>query len=129
MEGRDRPLHPLEQVERREKVIESAEEFIRLRFSDVAEDYGRASTEPAAPDVWREVIEQHPEARFWVAQNKTVPLDILQVLASDSDPRVRSMVASKRKLTPDILTTLAADSDESVRLAAARHKSIPRDME
>ncbi|MGW2174005.1 HEAT repeat domain-containing protein [Streptomyces sp. NPDC001705] len=107
-------------------MIESAEEFIRLRFSDAPEDYGRASTEPAAPGVWRDVIESHPEARFWVAQNKTVPLEILQVLASDSDPRVRSMVASKRKLTPDVLTTLASDSDESVRLAVARHKSIPR---
>ncbi|MEU6291380.1 hypothetical protein [Streptomyces sp. NPDC046988] len=109
-------------------MIESAEEFIRLRFSDASEDYGRASTEPAAPGVWREVIEHHPEARFWVAQNKTVPLEILQVLASDSDSRVRSMVASKRKATPELLTMLAADSDESVRLAVARHKSVPGDV-
>ncbi|MFC9682731.1 hypothetical protein [Streptomyces sp. NPDC056948] len=109
-------------------MIESAEEFIRLRFSDAPEEYGRASSEPAAPDVWREVIERHPEARFWVAHNKTVPLEILQVLANDSDPRVRSMVASKRKLTPDLLTTLAADPDESVRLAVARHKSVPRNV-
>ncbi|MFD4262621.1 hypothetical protein ACFWR9_34620 [Streptomyces sp. NPDC058534] len=107
-------------------MIESAEEFIRLRFSDVPEEYGRASTESAVPDVWREVIERHPEARFWVAQNKTISLEILQVLAGDPDPRVRAMVASKRKLTPDLLNMLAADPDESVRLTVARHKSVPK---
>ncbi|MFH9585300.1 hypothetical protein ACH4MW_23190 [Streptomyces luteogriseus] len=109
-------------------MIDSAEEFIRLRFSDAPEEYGRAAAEPAAPGVWREVIERHPEARFWVAHNKTVPLEILRVLVNDPDPRVRSMVASKRKLTPELLTTLAADPDESIRLAVARHKSVPRSV-
>jgi hypothetical protein len=109
-------------------VIESAEEFIRLRFSDAPEEYGRASSESAAPDVWREVIERYPEARFWVAHNKTVPLEILRMLANDPDPRVRSMVASKRKLTPDLLTMMAADPDESVRLAVVRHKNVPKDV-
>ncbi|MFG3272173.1 MULTISPECIES: hypothetical protein [Streptomyces] len=109
-------------------MIESAEEFIRLRFSDVPEEYGRAASEPADLVVWREVIERHPEARFWVAHNKTVPLEILQVLANDPDSKVRSMVASKRKLTPDLLAMLARDSDESVRLAVARHRSVPRSV-
>ncbi|WP_432095282.1 hypothetical protein [Streptomyces sp. bgisy100] len=109
-------------------MIDSAEEFVRLRFSDDPEEYGRASSEPAAPDVWREVIEGYPEARFWVAHNKTVPLEILWVLADDPDPRVRSMVASKRKLTLDLLTALAVDPDASVRLVVARHKSVPRDV-
>ncbi|WP_432116937.1 HEAT repeat domain-containing protein [Streptomyces sp. bgisy032] len=107
-------------------MIESAEEFIRLRFSETPEEYGRASSEPAAPEVWRDVIDRYPEARFWVAHNKTVPLEILQVLANDPDPKVRSMVASKRKLTPALLAGLATDPDESVRLAVARHKRAPK---
>lgn len=107
-------------------MMESAEEFIRLRFSDAPEEYGWASSEPASLEVWREVVERHLEARFWVAHNKTVPLEILRVLTNDSDPRVRSMVASKRELPPDLLTVLAADPDESVRLAVARHRNVSR---
>ncbi|MGV9504770.1 hypothetical protein [Streptomyces tendae] len=107
-------------------MIESAEEFIRLRSSDDPEEYGRASAESADLAVWRDIIARYPESHFWVAHNKTVPLEILQMLAKDQDPKVRFMVASKRKLTPDLLTELAADSDESVRLAVARHKRAPR---
>jgi hypothetical protein len=107
-------------------MIESAEEFFRLRSSDDPEENNRASAEPASLNVWTEVVERYPEARFWVAQNKMVPLEILRILADDADPRVRSMVAMKRKLTPDILAQLARDPDESVRLSVARHKRVPR---
>ncbi|MET9759310.1 hypothetical protein ABZ016_09660 [Streptomyces sp. NPDC006372] len=109
-------------------MIESAEEFIRLRFSDDPEEYRRASAESASLEVWTEVVEQYPEARFWVAHNKTVPLEILRVLATDPDPRVRYVVATKRKLTPEILTDLATDPDESVRLTVANHKRVPRSV-
>ncbi|MEU9380861.1 HEAT repeat domain-containing protein [Streptomyces sp. NPDC048279] len=107
-------------------MIESAEEFVRLRFSDDPEDYGRASSEPASLEVWTEIVERYPEARFWVAHNKTVPLEVLRILATDPDSKVRGMVARKRKLTPDILSDLAADPDESIRLTVARHKRTPR---
>ncbi|MFJ9544128.1 hypothetical protein ACIRPX_43965 [Streptomyces sp. NPDC101225] len=106
-------------------MIESAEEFIRLRLSDDPDEYNKASTEPASPEVWTEVVQQHPEARFWVAHNKTVPVEILRLLAADPDPRVRYVVATKRKLPPDVLTDLAADPDESIRLTVARHKRTP----
>lgn len=107
-------------------MIESAEEFVRLRFSDDPVEYGRTSSEPAPIEVWMEIVERCPETRFWVAHNKTVPLEILRVLAADADPRVRWMVATKRKLTAEILAQLAADADESVRMAVARHKRTPR---
>ena len=109
-------------------MISSAEEFIRLRFSDDPEDYGRASAEPASREVWDELVQQHPEARFWVAHNKTVPVEILRLLAADPDPKDRYVVATKRKLPPDVLTDLAADADESIKLAVARHKSTPRSV-
>lgn len=107
--------------------IKSAEEFIRLRYSENPDEYSRAASEDASPEVWRSVIAKHPEARFWVAQNKTVPLEILKILASDEDPRVRGMVARKRKLSPDLLDLLSRDSSETVRLQVARHRHTSRD--
>lgn len=106
-------------------MIESAEEFVRLRFSENPQDYRRASSESASVEVWTEVVERYPEARFWVAHNKTVPLEILRLLADDPDPKVRSTVAMKRKLTPEILAQLATDPHEPVRLSVARHRMTP----
>ena len=76
-------------------VIESADEFVRLRLSRDPEEYGRAAHEEAAESTWRDVIERFPEMRFWVAQNKTVPLGILELLRDDPDSRVQSMVRAK----------------------------------
>lgn len=106
--------------------IESAAEFVRLRYSDEPADYRRAAGEDAAPGVWTDVIRDYPDARAWVAQNKTVPVEILSRLAADTDPRVRHMVAMKRKLTPEILGILAADTDEMVRRRVVMNKQSPR---
>jgi hypothetical protein len=77
-------------------VIESAEEFVRLRTSEDRSDYNRAALEDASESTWRDVIERFPEMRFWVAQNKTVPLAVLESLRQDPDERVQHMVTSKR---------------------------------
>ncbi|MCB1281556.1 MAG: HEAT repeat domain-containing protein, partial [Salinibacterium sp.] len=69
-----------------------------------------------------------PEMRFWVAQNKTVPVEVLEVLARDDDPRVRSMVARKGKASSTILTALAKDPESHIRAMAAGHKSTPRSV-
>ncbi|WP_327716814.1 hypothetical protein OG381_16230 [Streptomyces sp. NBC_00490] len=109
-------------------MIRSAEEFIALRYSDDLDEQRRAGLESASLEVWTEIVERYPDARFWVAHNKTVPLEILRALASDPDFAVRSMVAMKRKLTPDILEGMAADSHEPVRLQVARHRRTPRSV-
>lgn len=107
-------------------MIESAAEFERLRRSSNPDDYRRAAKEEAASvEIWHEIIEHYPEMRLWVAQNKTVPLNILEVLAQDADNRVRLMVSMKRKITSDILEMMAADTDESIRLRVARHRRTP----
>ncbi len=103
-------------------MIESAEEFIRLRGSSDRVEYERAAHDQAPDGVWLDVIQRFPEYRFWVAHNKTVPISILQILAADSDERVRGMVASKRKLPSELVAFLAQDSSESVRAATARHR-------
>ena len=104
-------------------MIHSADEFVRLRFSDNPDDYRRAANEEATIEVWNDVINRYPDARVWVARNKTVPLQILAILVSDTDPLVRHAVAMKRKLTPDLLDRLALDNDETVRMRVAMHKN------
>ena len=76
-------------------MIESAEEFRRLRESDDPEDYRRAAHDEAPVEVWLEVIRRWPDMRFWVAQNKTVPVLVLEVLVDDPDQNVRDMVLRK----------------------------------
>ena len=71
---------------------------------------------------------RYPDLAVWVAQNKTVPIEILQELASHSDSRVRHMVASKRKLSTDLFRSLSVDSDESVRKAIAYNAKTPREV-
>ena len=102
--------------------ITTAEEFVELRTADDP----RASYDDAPIEVWHDVIERYPDMHHWVAYNKTVPIEILEVLAGSTDARVRLMVAMKRKATPTILERLATDEDDSVRAAVARHRATPR---
>jgi phosphoserine phosphatase len=107
--------------------ILSADEFMRLRYSEDPVDYQKAAGEDAPIEVWREIIDRHPEARIWVAHNKTVPLEILEILVNDPDVAVRHAVAMKRKLTPVILERLAVDSAESIRMRVAMHRNVSRE--
>jgi hypothetical protein len=110
-------------------MIETAEEFCRLRTSDDPAEYQRAAHDEAPEAVWREVVVRFPEMRFWVAHNKTVPLSILETLVDDPDGRVRFMVASKRTLPERLQLQLARDADEGVRRAlAANAKATPRTL-
>ena len=110
-------------------MLETAEEFVRLRTSADPEEQSRAATDEAAVSTWINIVERYPNMRFWVAQNKTVPVEILERLAADDDPKVRSMVAKmKRKLGPLLLETMALDPNDAVRMAVARHPNTPPDV-
>lgn len=106
-------------------MIETAEEFVRLRTSTVGDEYRRAANDEAALPVWYDVIARYPDMRAWVAHNKTVPLEVLSELAGDSDPSVRRAVADKRKLTLDLFEALSRDPDASVRMRVAYNKKVP----
>lgn len=106
-------------------MITTAEEFIRLRESSDPREYGRAASEEAPVSVWREIMDTRHDMRFWVAQNKTVPLEILEELAGDPDPNVRDMVARKRKISEAIALKLVQDPEESIRAALARNRRLP----
>ncbi|MBA4010716.1 MAG: hypothetical protein C0481_02510 [Phenylobacterium sp.] len=109
-------------------MIGSADEFSRLRRSSDPDEYGRAAREEAAEEVWLEVISRYPDMREWVAHNKTVPLEILALLARDLDQRVRQAVAMKRKLSRQLFEQLALDSDATVRSTIAGNPNVPRDV-
>lgn len=107
-------------------MIESVDEFVRLRGSSDPREYRRSAVDEASEQVWLEIIACCPEERVGVAQNKTVPLSVLEILIGDPDPRVRFMVAMKRKLSPEFLGRLARDPDESIRMRVAQHKNTSR---
>jgi hypothetical protein len=100
-------------------MIHTAEEFVKLRTSEIFDEYNRAAREEAPIGVWREVIRQYPEMRVWVAYNKTVPIEILELLSDDEDKRVRNQVASRRKLPEYLQMKLASDTEEFVRIRIA----------
>ena len=109
-------------------MIESVEEFYRLRNSEDPEEYKRAANEEAPIEIWYEVLERFPDLKVWVIHNKTVPEELLRLLSTDSDSSVRRRVADKRKCPVDILAKLAKDSDEAVRLRVACNPKVTREI-
>jgi hypothetical protein len=115
-------FHRLDSVDTRRhshRMINSAQEFRQLRTSSVPAEYQRAAGEDAPIEVWREIINFMPDMREWVARNKTVPIEILEILARDESFGVRSVVAGKRKLPESIQLDLGQDVDASVRHSLA----------
>jgi hypothetical protein len=103
-------------------VIESADEFVRLRRSSNPEEYERAAREGASSETWREVIKRFPEMREWVAHNKAVPLEILEILRRDPDEKVQFVVRQKRswaRAHPE--DSLRIQSLENTRSASWKH--------
>ncbi|PYY29784.1 Uncharacterized protein PIL02S_01984 [Paenibacillus illinoisensis] len=103
-------------------MIISAEEFVRLRESETQSEYLRAAWEKATLEVWVEVVEKYPDMRFWVAQNKTIPYEIMEILSDDQSERVRGMIASKNRLPEHLQMKMAKDLDSSVRERIAYNK-------
>lgn len=109
-------------------MIETAEDFIRLRTSSDKSEYLRAANDSADIKVWLDIILKYPDMKKWVAHNKTIPEKIIRMLAKDKDNNVRLMIAHKRKTPSDILMDLAKDKDESVRMAVAKNKKTSKEI-
>lgn len=115
-------------------MIESAEEFVRLRTSQDPVEYRRAAHEPASVEVWLDVIGRFPDMRQWVAHNKTVPMEVLRRLADDPDRDVRLAVLAKRKVLSrsqvdrSLIEKLSRDPEVLIRAGIAFHRSSPRDI-
>ena len=109
-------------------MIQSAEEFVRLRRSEIREEYTRAAFESISEEIAREVIQKYPDMAIWVVRNKTVPLSILEMLAEHPEYKVRSEVARKRKLSRALFEKLALDEDEMVRTSLTANRKLPLDI-
>jgi hypothetical protein len=101
-------------------------EFIRLRTGDNHEDRERSAWAAMPGSVWRELLSDHPEMHFWLAHNRTTPLDIMTELAQDPDWRVRHRVARKRVCPSDLLDALGRDPHDAVRSTAARTRALQK---
>ena len=106
-------------------MIESADEFFKLRTSDSPDEYNRAAREEATEEIWIDVLEKFPDMKIWVIHNKTVPLSILRKLSKDLDEEVRCAIASKRKLDFELFDSLSTDTSQRVRGAIAGNPKCP----
>lgn len=109
-------------------MIESAEEFVRLRTSDNPNEYHRAAWEEANDAVWLDVIKRFPEMIEWVAHNKTISEEIIRILAIGSSRRVLEILARKARTPTDLLFKLAQHEDETIRMSVARNKKVPKEI-
>ena len=109
-------------------MIESAEEFVRLRTSSIPEEYKRAGHEEAFHEIWLEVIEKYPEMRVWVARNRTISIELQTILAQDRDWLVREAIASKYPIARSLYEMLCNDVDDGVRSTSAYNKKTPLDI-
>ena len=105
-------------------MITSADEFVRLRTSEIKEECDRATNDIADISTWTEFIDRYPDYKQWVVNNKTFPVEILEILTLDKDPDVRCAVARKRKISGKIFKTLSRDKDENVRYALMCNTSL-----
>ena len=67
---------------------------------------------------------QYPDFKIWVIHNKTIPIEILEILSRDSDAEVRSAVARKRKINQTIKLDLSQDIDQNVRFALMSNSTM-----
>lgn len=77
-------------------------------------------------DVWQEVIQKYPDMSFWVAQNKSVPVEILSILASDPEFFVRQRIAYNKKATFKALQILSHDNNDELSTHALKRISEDR---
>ncbi|GGM12352.1 hypothetical protein GCM10010129_65510 [Streptomyces fumigatiscleroticus] len=108
-------------------MIESAAEFVRLRLSGDSADFRRIKQEDAPLDVWLDIVDNHPEMRFWVTFNRSVPDEVLRLLVRDDDWRVRANIAGRKKAPEDVLDTLSRDDHDAVVSSVAGNPVTPTD--
>ncbi len=108
-------------------MIKTVDEFISLRQSDNTDEQYRASHDNADINVWLGVIKNYPDFKTWVIHNKTIQIEILEILSADNNPNVRADVARKRKINDTIFEALSVDPDENVRYALMCNTNLPID--
>lgn len=118
---------PVIQTVSQHKMIKSADEFKRLRLSEIQSEYDQAARDNASIEVWLDVIQKFPDLKEWVIHNKTIQIEILELLAKDFNPKVRACVANKRKINDLIFNLLKSDVSEDVRSSLLHNTKLSAD--
>ncbi|EGT0638487.1 hypothetical protein JAF85_004837 [Citrobacter werkmanii] len=106
-------------------MIKNSAEFVSLRNSEIPDEYNRAATEEAPLDVWMDLIENYHDMKVWVARNKSIPKEIIDILSRDINPIVRDAISSKYPLDFDIYLLLSKDPDDGIRVRLTYNKKLP----
>ncbi|MFS2164216.1 hypothetical protein [Variovorax sp. Varisp62] len=109
-------------------MIKSADEFISLCNSKDESDIARSFADEAPLNVWEDLILNFRSHQIDVAQNRTIPYEVMKVLATQGDELVRSILAEKRRLPVDLFDFLSKDSSSLVRKKIAANKKAPADI-
>lgn len=111
-----------------EIVIVSATEFLKLCASDNPLDTQRSISDTASQDTWDELIKNHRYRWIDIAQNRTIPAEIVRFLATCDDSLVRAVIAENRNIPLDLFSELSKDVDEIVRRKIASNGKTPDEV-
>ena len=104
------------------KLIRNASEFIDTLEHPESTDHVLIRFGTASTETWLEIVRHSEDAAVWVALNKTIPVEVIEVLARHASARVRRFAAARNRVTPELIVLLSTDSDPGVRLRIAIHK-------
>lgn len=109
-------------------MISSAREFILLCASQRELDVAKSLQDEAPLEVWEDLIFNFKTYQIDVAQNRTIPAEIMKELANQGDEIVRSILAEKRKLPFDLFHYFSKDPSPLIRKIIAANQKTPIDI-
>ncbi|MDH6593899.1 hypothetical protein M2165_003788 [Variovorax sp. TBS-050B] len=77
--------------------------------------------------VWEDVISSYRSHHMDVAQNRTIPPEVMRLLCQHGNEAVRATWADKRRLPEDLLRSLSDDPSSLVRKKIAANAKSPID--
>lgn len=110
---------------------QGAEHYLEKRNDiDEFEKHRLLNYQPCSPVTLRLLsTAKSREVRSLVAGNYGTPLDVLQLLANDSEPGVRQAVATNPNISRELLIKLKGDPDYNVRWIVPVNKNwLPEDL-
>ncbi|WP_144299058.1 hypothetical protein [Variovorax paradoxus] len=109
-------------------MISSAREFMLLCASQRESDIAKSLQDEAPFKVWEDLILHYKSYQIDVAQNRTIPAEIMKALANQGDEIVRSILAEKRRLPTDLFHFFSRDSSPLIRKIIAANQKTPIDI-
>jgi pentose-5-phosphate-3-epimerase len=81
---------------------------------------------PCTPiDILKMWVKKEPQLRGWIAQNPSITVDMIGVLARDASPKVRLAIAYNPSTPSSVLEKLSFDTEVEVRRAVANNAKTP----